>query len=247
MAALRLDKLLAQSGERSRSAAAGLVRTGRVTVDGVPRTDPASKADADKQAVCLDGQRILDTTYQYLMLNKPAGLLTAARDWKAPTVMDLLPRAMRARGVMPVGRLDKDATGLLLFVSDGQLAHRLLAPKTHVWKEYLVTVDGKLKDDHRALFSRGVPLKDFTALPAELTILSVSTGESRAVVRLREGKFHQVKRMFSALSMQVTALHRQTFGPLKLDIPTGEYRALRREEIDALYLAAAMDREAKHG
>lgn len=247
MGASRLDKLLAQSGERTRSEAGRLIRAGRVSVDGTVRRDPAAKADAEQSIVCLDGQRILDKPFQYLMLHKPAGILTAARDRSAPTVMDLMPKAMRARDVMPVGRLDKDTTGLLLFVSDGQLAHRLLAPKTHVWKEYLVTVDGALTEGHEALFRRGVPLTDFTALPAELAVICASPGESRAVVRLREGKYHQVKRMFAALSMRVTALHRQAFGPLELDIPVGGYRALRGDEIAALYLAADMDGEARHG
>ncbi|MBE0600960.1 MAG: rRNA pseudouridine synthase [Firmicutes bacterium] len=246
MGTARLDKLLAQSGERSRSEAARLIRAGRVTVDGAVRTDPASKADAEQCEVCLDGQRIQDAPYQYLMLHKPAGILTAARDRSAQTVMDLLPKAMQARGVLPVGRLDKDTTGLLLFTSDGQLSHRLLSPKTHVWKEYLVTVDGALKEEHRALFSQGVPLKEFTALPAELLIISASPGESRAMVRLREGKFHQVKRMFAALSLQVTALHRQAFGPLTLHVPPGEYRMLRMDEIRALYRAAAMDGDTEH-
>ncbi len=246
MGTARLDKLLAQSGERSRSEAARLIRAGRVSVDGAVRTDPASKADAVQSEVCLDGQRILDTPYQYLMLHKPAGILTAARDRSVKTVMDLLPNAMRARNVMPVGRLDKDTTGLLLFTSDGQLSHRLLSPKTHVWKEYAVTVDGELTEEHKALFLQGVPLREFTALPAELVIINASAGESRAVVRLREGKFHQVKRMFAALSMQVTALHRQAFGPLILDIPPGEYRVLSGDEMDALYRAADLDRDIEH-
>ena len=119
MAATRLDKLLAQSGERTRSEAARLIRTGRVTINGAVQTNPACKADTDNAEVCLDGHRLQDTPYQYWMLHKPAGILTAARDQNAKTVMDLLPKAMQVRDAMPVGRLDKDTTGLLLFTSDG--------------------------------------------------------------------------------------------------------------------------------
>lgn len=247
MAKIRLDKLLAQSGERTRSEAARLIRAGRVSVDGVTAASPADKADAEHNSVCLDGQRISDSPYQYVMLHKPAGVLTAARDLRAVTVMTLLPEAMRARDVMPVGRLDKDTTGLLLFTNDGGLAHRLLSPRTHVWKEYRVAVDGRLTEEHGALFDRGLELGDFTALPAALRIESAEDAQSRCTVRLREGKYHQVKRMFLKLGLRVTALHRQAFGPLELDVPPGEYRVLGGEEIKALYLAAVMDGEGRHG
>ncbi len=246
MALQRLDKLLAQSGERTRSEAVKLIRAGLVCVDGVREKNPAHKIDAAHSAVTLEGRRIQDTPYQYAVLHKPAGMLTTARDHNAPTVMDLLPTPMRARDVMPVGRLDKDTTGLLLLTSDGTLAHRLLSPKTHVWKEYIATVDGLLTDAHVAAFLQGISLRDFLALPAELRIVSASAQESRAVVRLREGKFHQVKRMFAALGFEVTSLHRQAFGPLRLDIPLGEYRMLDDTEIDALYAAVRMDRNGRH-
>ena len=216
-------------------------------MDGAAITNPSFKTDAVANTVCLDGERILDTPYQYVMLNKPAGVLSAARDTKAGTVMSLLPKSMQLRQVMPVGRLDKDTTGLLLFLNDGQLAHRLLAPKTHVWKEYFVTVNGMLMQDHVTAFAQGVQLSDFTALPAELVIQSTSEIQSRASVKLREGKYHQVKRMFLRFGLQVTALHRQAFGPLALDIHVGEYRTLNENEIAALYKAAAMDSEGRHG
>ncbi|MFH1513587.1 MAG: pseudouridine synthase [Bacillota bacterium] len=247
MAFQRLDKLVSQSGERTRSEAGKLIRAGLVCVDGVCVKNPAHKADAAHSAVMLDGRQILDSPYQYAILHKPAGILTAARDKNAPTVMDLLPAPMRARDVMPVGRLDKDTTGLLLLTNDGTLAHRLLSPKTHVWKEYLAAVDGLLTDAHAAAFQQGIPLRDLQALPAELRIVSASERESRAVVRLREGKFHQVKRMFAALKLEVTSLHRQAFGPLRLDIPLGEYRMLDDTEIKALYAAARMDGDGRHG
>ncbi|HPF87102.1 MAG TPA: pseudouridine synthase [Candidatus Limiplasma sp.] len=240
---MRLDKLLSQSGERSRSEAAKLIRAGFVSVDGTAIASPAYKADPERNAVCFQGKRITDHPYQYMMLHKPAGVVTAARDNAAETVMRLVPNAMRARGVMPVGRLDKDTTGLLLFTNDGMLAHRLLSPKHHVWKEYRVTVDGMLTDADINAFAEGIALKDFTAKPAELSIVSADRAQSTAIVRLREGKYHQVKRMFGARDLQVTALHRQSFGPLRLDIPCGGIRILRQQEIDALYAAVQLDGE----
>ena len=247
MALFRLDKILSQSGERSRSEAAKLIRAGLVSVDGATVRNPAHKADAAQNAVLLNGRRIEDAPFQYVMLHKPPGIVTAARDRSAPTVMDLLPQAMRTRDVMPVGRLDKDTSGLLLLTSDGTLAHRLLAPKTHVWKEYLATVEGRLTAADAQAFAQGINLGDFQTLPAELAIESAAADESRASVRLREGKFHQVKRMFEALGHPVTALHRGAFGPLRLDIAQGEYRALRPAEMEALYAAAGMEREGRHG
>lgn len=238
MALIRLDKLLSQSGERSRSEAARLVRAGLVSVDGAPARDPAVKVDAAASAVLLEGQPLRDEPYQYYLLHKPAGVLTAARDARAPTVMDLVPEALRRRDVLPVGRLDKDTTGLLLLTNDGALAHRLLSPQRHVWKTYLATVDGLLTDADAAAFSQGVSLSDFTALPARLTIVSAGAGESRARVEVREGKFHQVKRMFMARGFTVLALHREAFGPLRLDVEAGRCRALTPDEVRALQTAA---------
>lgn len=247
MALYRLDKILSQSGERTRSEAGKLIRSGLVEVDGVCVSDPAYKADTALSFVTFQGQEISGRPFQYVMMNKPAGVLTAARDRHAPTVMGLLPERMLTRGVMPVGRLDKDTTGLLLLTSDGTLAHRLLSPKNHVWKEYRATVDGLLLPAHGKAFAKGIDLREFTAMPAELDILTASERESLAVVRIREGKNHQVKRMFIALGLHVTALHRQAFGPLQVDIPPGEYRALNDSEIEALYAAVRMDGDGAYG
>ncbi len=246
MALARLDKLLSHTGERSRSEAGKLIRAGLVCVNGVAMRDPSFKAD-DASAITLNGEPVRTQALHYVMLHKPAGLLTAARDRSAPTVMDLLPAALLARGVMPVGRLDKDTTGLLLLTNDGALAHRLLAPKTHVWKEYLATVDGELTQAHVQAFAQGIELYGFQALPGELAVVSAAPGESVARVKLREGKYHQVKRMFAALGLHVTALHRQAFGPLRLSVAQGEYRPLTQAEIKALYQAAQMDWEENHG
>ena len=238
MALIRLDKLLSQTGERTRSESARLLRAGQVTVNGTPARDPAMKVDAAVADVRLNGQTITDEPFQYYMLHKPAGILTAARDAKAATVMDLVPDALARRDVLPVGRLDKDTTGLLLLTNDGELAHRLLSPKRHVWKEYIATVDGPLDEADVAAFAEGMALSDFTAKPAELQILCSTPTESRALVRLSEGKFHQVKRMFGARGREVLTLHRETFGTLRLDIPLGECSPLRSDELAALRNAA---------
>ena len=176
------------------------------------------------------------------MLHKPAGLLTAARDSRAPTVMQLLPESCARRKVLPVGRLDKDTTGLLLLTNDGELAHRLLSPKRHVWKTYEAAVTGRLTAADSQAFERGIVLSDFTALPARMEILSAGEDESRARVQVREGKFHQIKRMFGALGHEVTALSRLTFGALSLpeELPPGQYRELTEEELAALRQEAGL-------
>ena len=238
MALIRLDKLLSQDGTRTRSESAKLIRCGAVTVDGMPSRDPSAKVDAAKSEVLLKGQPVTDEPFQYILLHKPAGVLTAARDRNAPTVMDLVPDALRRRDVLPVGRLDKDTTGLLMLTNDGELAHRLLAPKRHVWKEYIATLDGSLSQADVDAFASGMVLSDFVAKPAELVILQSMPDGSQAMVRLSEGKFHQVKRMFAERGREVLALHRQAFGPLRLDMTIGEWRALTAEELTALRGAA---------
>jgi 16S rRNA pseudouridine516 synthase len=151
--------------------------------------------------------------------------------------MDLVPEALRRRDVLPVGRLDKDTTGLLLLTNDGGLAHRLLSPRWHVWKHYVAMVDGPLDETDVAAFEQGMALTDFTAKPAELEILESGGEASRARVKLCEGKFHQVKRMFGARGRQVLTLHREAFGPLTLDIGPGTLRPLTVPEIAALRMA----------
>ncbi|MBO4926557.1 MAG: rRNA pseudouridine synthase [Clostridia bacterium] len=237
---MRLDKLLSHLGIASRSETKALVRGGRVLIAG----ERANSADAEVPpgtAVTLDGREIDVRLERFLMMNKPAGVLTAAEDRRQKTVMDLLPPACAALGCMPVGRLDKDTTGLLLFTTDGVLAHRLIAPRSHVDKVYIARVDGALTAADASAFAAGIALGDFTALPAELEILSPDTGR----VTVREGKYHQVKRMFAARGKPVTALERVAFGPLTLDggLAPGEYRELNAEETAALYAAAGIRHE----
>lgn len=236
---MRLDKYLAQSGERTRREAGKALRAGKASVNGQTVKDGAYQLKPGDE-VRLDGVPVADNPYFYVMLHKPAGLLTAARDSRAATVMTLLPENLIRRKVLPVGRLDKDTTGLLLLTNDGELAHRLLSPKRHVWKQYRATVAGALTAEDQAAFEAGVPLKDFTALPAKLTILAAGEAESTALVTVREGKYHQVKRMLGARGHEVLALCRLSFGSLLLpsDLPLGAYRMLSDKELEALQKCA---------
>ena len=233
--AQRLDKLLSLSGERTRSQSNSLIKAGRVTVNGVKVRNPSEKV-AENSIIILDGQLISTQAYQYAMMNKPSGVLTAAEDHHAETVMDLLPAAWKNRGIMPIGRLDKDTTGLLLFTNDGVLAHRLLDPKRGVWKRYIAVVTGLLDAEDERRFQQGIPLKDFCAQPAALRILKADLDESVAEVCVHEGKFHQVKRMFAACGHEVTALHRASIGPIELsqELAAGQYRLLTIEEVQSL-------------
>lgn len=235
---VRLDKYLAQSGERSRSEATRAIRAGNVTVNGLVARDPAAKI-APGDSVLLRGESVEDRALQYYLLYKPAGVLTAARDSRAQTVMDLLPPALSRRKVLPVGRLDKDTTGLLLLTNDGALAHALLDPKRHVWKRYIARVEGCLDEGDVRAFSRGIPLSDFVTQPAALRIVQAHETESVAEVEVREGKFHQVKRMFAARGHEVLSLHRAAFGPLALPeaMRPGNFTPLSQEQIQLLQKA----------
>ena len=237
---MRLDKLLSRLNVASRSACREVLRAGRVKIDGETARDPAVSVPPGAE-VTLDGQRLDTRMDRFIMLNKPSGVLTAREDGRQETVMDLLPPVYERLSCMPVGRLDRDTTGLLLLTTDGELAHRLLSPARHVDKVYEARVEGMLDAGDVSAFAAGIPLKDFTALPALLEIIA----SDRARVTVREGKYHQVKRMFGAVGKPVLELRRISFGPLALDetLAPGEYRELTREEEAALYAAAGMRHE----
>ncbi|MGI6652554.1 MAG: pseudouridine synthase [Christensenellales bacterium] len=232
---MRLDRLLGLLGIASRSGARDMIRQGRVQVDGVIVRDNAANVEEGCDLI-VDGVQVDTRLERHVMMNKPVGVLTAARDTRAATVLDLLPPVYRACGCMPVGRLDKDTEGLLLFTTDGQMAHRLLAPSSQVEKEYVAQVTGQLTPQDVQAFAQGIELKDFTALPARLTILSAQAEQSIARVVVTEGKFHQVRRMFAARDHEVTALQRVRFGPLLLDagLAPGQHRELSTEEVQLL-------------
>ena len=238
---LRLDKYIASAGERSRREVKELVRRGRILVDGVPAAGPEQKVDPATQRVTLDGEELRYEEFTYVMLHKPAGVLSASEDRRARTVLDLLPPELRKRGITPVGRLDKDTEGLLLLTNDGALTHQLLSPKSHVDKRYYARVEGTLTAEDAAAFRQGIALSDFTCLPAELEL----SAPGECIVTVREGKFHQVKRMLASRGAPVTYLKRLSMGPLTLDadLPLGAWRPLLEAEIDALRCAVGKNIE----
>lgn len=230
----RLDKILADAGVSSRSKVREMIRAGRVKVGGRVVTDPGMKVNPSVDPIQLDGAP-LETGPVVLMLHKAAGVITASSDRSQPTVMDLLPPSLAHR-VFAAGRLDKDTEGLLILTSDGDLCHRLISPRHGVEKEYAVEVDGTLLPDLVEAFARGVRLDDgYVTLPARLEVLE-SGPPGRARVTVREGKYHQIKRMFAAFGLRVTALRRERIGSLYLDprLAPGDYRILEPDEVTLL-------------
>ena len=229
----RLDKLLAATGRWSRREVKDLVRQGRVELDGRPAAAPEAKIDPETADIRVDGERLRYSRFTYLMLHKPAGVLSAARDSRQKTVLDLLPPEMKKKGLSPVGRLDKDTEGLLLLTDDGDLTHSLLSPKKHVDKVYFARTEGTPTAEDAAQFAAGITLDDgLVCLPADLRV----TGPGEVLLTLREGKFHQAKRMLAACGTPVTYLKRLSMGPLRLDegLRPGEFRQLPQEEIASL-------------
>ena len=239
---IRLDKWLADRGGYSRSEAKALIRAGRVTVDGRPCRAGEEKYEPSAR-LCVDGEPLGEERPgpRILMLHKPLGVLSATEDRSQPTVLDLLPESLRRRaGLFPVGRLDKDTTGLLLLTDDGGLAHRLLSPRNHVPKLYRARVSQALDEGDIASFREGLTLRDgLRCLPAELRIPAPETDPCLGLVTVYEGKYHQVRRMFAARGKTVTALHRERIGALELDpsLPPGAWRPLRGGEAEKLFSA----------
>ena len=236
---MRLDRAAALSG-LTRAEAKRAVASGRVRVKGAVIRDAATQADpAD---VTVDGMPV-QAGEVYMMVHKPAGVLTATEDRRLPTVADLLPEPVRKRNPGPVGRLDRDVTGLVIMTTDGQLAHRLISPKWKAEKVYRARCAGRLTEADVARFAGGVALSDFTAKPAGLEIIAADEAESVADVTLTEGKFHQVKRMFAAVGHPLLGLHRLRIGCVTLDdaLAPGECRPLTEEEVAGLYGLCGMD------
>lgn len=236
MAQLRLDKIISSTGEYSRKEVKQLVKEGRVLVNGMVARAPDDKFDADTVEIKIDGQPLVYSEFVYIMLHKPAGVLSATEDKRQETVLDLLPKEMKKLELFPVGRLDKDTEGLLLMTNDGALAHFLLSPKHHIDKVYFARTDGALDAADCAAFAVGVTLADgFSCMPAGLEILK-SDAESEALVTLHEGKFHQVKKMLASRNKPVVYLKRLSMGSLRLDetLNLGDWRFLTDFEIAAL-------------
>lgn len=230
----RLDKVLAGTGRWSRREVKLLVRQGLVRLNGAAAGSAEEKCDPETAVITVNGETVVLRRFTYVLLHKPGGVLTATEDRRQETVMELLPQELRRVGLAPVGRLDKDTEGLLLLTNDGELTHRLLSPKYHVDKRYFARVDGHLTAAHAETFAKGMTLGDgLKCLPARLEILP----DNGCIVTVREGKFHQVKRMLASCGAPVVYLKRLSMGPLVLgdELGRGEHRMLREEEVAALY------------
>ena len=228
----RLDKFLCDSGAGTRSQVKVILKQGRVTVDGKVENDNSRKIDPSTQTVCLDGEQLGGMRRAVLMLNKPAGFVTATEDKTERTVMELLPQEYRHLDVKPVGRLDKATEGLLLFTNDGDLLHRLITPKKEVPKIYYAKHEGTAGEADVKAFAEGLTLRDGTVcLPAKLEPL----GAGESLITVCEGKYHQVRRMMASLGMTVLYLERRREGTLTLgDLPRGQVRELTESEIALL-------------
>ena len=228
----RLDKFLCDSGAGTRSQVRLILKAGRVTVDGKVERDNGRKIDPEKQTVCLDGERLGGWQRLVVMLNKPAGFVTATEDPADRTVMELLPAELKNKDLKPVGRLDKETEGLLLFTNDGDLLHRLISPKNGIPKIYYARHEGQAGEADVAAFGAGLQLRDGTeCLPAKLAPL----GPGESLITVCEGKYHQVRRMMAARGMTVEYLERREEGKLTLgDLPRGQARLLSEDEVAAL-------------
>lgn len=228
----RLDKFLCDCGVGTRSQVKAILKSGAITVDGVPERDNSRKVDPEKQVIQYRGERLGKTGRVVVMLNKPEGFVTATEDAKERTVMELLPKEMAHLDLKPVGRLDKATEGLLLFTNDGDLLHKLISPKKEVPKIYYARHEGTASEEDVDAFQTGLILADGTkCLPAKLEPL----GSGESLITVCEGKYHQVRRMMASRRMHVEYLERRQEGFLTLgDLPRGQVRILSEEEVDRL-------------
>lgn len=229
---MRLDKMLAHCGYGSRKEVKEYIRKGYILVNGEIITNDDYKVDEINDEITFADENVNYENMIYLMLNKPDGYVSATFDYNDPTVIDLIDD-YKNRNIFPVGRLDKDTVGLLIITNDGQMAHKLLSPKSHVDKTYYLRYRGIITKEAISKFDSGITIDDgYTCMPAKL----IDLGNNEANVIIKEGKFHQVKRMMEAIGCEVVYLQRIKFGPISLDntLGEGEYRALTKEEIEAL-------------
>lgn len=231
---MRIDKLISDLGIASRREAAKIAKAGGVLVDGIAVRDVSRHIDPNTSRVSFLGREIVYSRYTYVMLNKPKGYVSATEDSRLPVVCELLPEELRKRELFPVGRLDRDTTGLMILTNNGQLAHSLLSPKHHVEKEYFFTAAEPLAEGVEAIFENGVTLADgYECKPARL---SLSSDRRSGIIALTEGKYHQIKRMIAAQDNRVVTLRRISFATIPLDegLCEGEWRHLTDEEVKIL-------------
>lgn len=222
---IRIDKFISNQLNISRTQVKQIIRSAKVTVDGKIITNGDTKIDADTAEVFVDGQAVKFSKYVYIMLNKPKGVLSASNDKNRKTVIDLIPENMKRQGLFPVGRLDKDTTGLLIITDDGDYAHKIISPKNKTGKVYIAKLDGEITQNMINAFKEGITLADNSKCrPADLEIVEPNI----ARLTLYDGKYHQVKRMFGVFGLGVVELHRNSIGKLSLpdDMKPGECRFL---------------------
>lgn len=233
----RLDKILANLGYGTRKEVKILVKRKEVKVNGDIVKDSSIKVDPYKDKIVVGEESVVYREFIYLMMNKPDGVVSATFDNYDETVIDLLDREYQVFEPFPVGRLDKDTVGMLLLTNDGELNHKLIAPKNHVDKVYFAQIDREVDEKDIIAFKNGIVLDDmYKCMPAKLEILESSPNGSNVIVTIQEGKFHQVKRMFQSRGKEVVYLKRESFGPLSLDpnLEEGTYRELTEEEVEVL-------------
>lgn len=235
MSLLRLDKIISDSGIATRSEARKFIASGRVWVDGKAQTCAELKIDSENAEIRLDGNVINGASLRYFMLYKPDGVVTATEDRNQKTVLDLLPKELSRLKLFPVGRLDKDTTGLLILTNDGEFCHNVTSPKRHIKKLYEFTTEGTLETDDILAFEKGIVLKDGTeCLPAELEI--DVKNPSHGFVTIYEGQYHQVKRMLASRGKHIRTLKRIAVGDLPLDesLEPGKYKELSESDINII-------------
>ena len=236
MAKMRIDKLLSNIGIGTRKEVKKFIKEGLVLVNGNTVKDAGLIVDTESDEILFDGEKINYKEFIYIMINKPKGVISATYDEVEKTVIDLLPQELKARNPFPVGRLDKDTEGLLLITNDGNLAHKLLSPKKNVIKKYYAEILGFVNERDIKAFKEGIVLEDgYKTLPADLEIL-LSSEVSKVYVYIREGKYHQIKRMFESVGKKVVYLKRLAMGSLTLDenLKPGQWRELSEEELSLL-------------
>lgn len=236
MAVMRLDKMLSNMGYGSRREIKSLVKSGYVEIDGKKVKDPSFKVDTDESKVFVRGEHIEYKKYTYIMLNKPAGIVSST-DSRDTNVIDILGARLRNINLFPAGRLDKDTEGFVLLTNDGKMAHNILSPKKHVEKEYYVELDGELSENGRISIENGIILEDGSqCLDCRIEMISNEMKLCKLRIFIREGKFHQIKRMFEMVGRKVTYLKRLSIGEIRLDtnLEKGEYRELSSDELKKL-------------
>lgn len=229
---MRLDKFLSNMGKATRSECSRLAKAGKITVNGVITKKCDIHIDPEKDTVTLNGTPVLYKKYTYIMLNKPQGYVSATDDDNEPTVLDLLPEEERRLNLFPCGRLDKNTLGLVILTNDGESAHRLLAPKSHVDKVYKFECSLSLSSDDISRLESGVDIGGYLTKPCNIKM----EDEAHGMITLREGKYHQIKRMLEAVGNKITYLERISFGGVVLDasLERGEWRHLTEEELKIL-------------